>query len=118
VFTVSATPVGAGDIELGQLRGGRRFTRRIRRAVRNRHRSGGARGNVGDWRLRDAILQSVSVAIDGQNAAMIYVSPNQITVQVPYTVTIGPGKVVVVNNNGVITTTTVTTVATAPGLFT
>jgi uncharacterized protein (TIGR03437 family) len=64
------------------------------------------------------ILQSVSVAIDGQNAAMIYVSPNQITVQVPYTVTIGPGKVVVVNNNGVITTTTVTTVATAPGLFT
>ena len=64
------------------------------------------------------ILQSVSVAIDGQNAAMIYVSANQITVQVPYTVTLGPGKVVVVNNNGVITTTTVTTVATAPGLFT
>lgn len=64
------------------------------------------------------ILQSVSVAIDGQNAAMIYVSANQITVQVPYTVTLGPGKVVVVNNNGVITSTTVTTVATAPGLFT
>ena len=64
------------------------------------------------------ILQSVSVAIDGQNAAMIYVSANQITVQVPYTVGIGLGKVVVVNNNGVITTSTVDTVATAPGLFT
>jgi uncharacterized protein (TIGR03437 family) len=63
------------------------------------------------------ILQSVSVAIDGQNAAMIYVSANQITVQVPYTVTIGPGKVVVVNNNGVFASSTVTTVATAPGLF-
>jgi uncharacterized protein (TIGR03437 family) len=48
---------------------------------------------------------------------MIYVSADQITVQVPYTVTMGPGKVVVVNNNGVIASSTVTTVATAPGLF-
>ncbi len=64
------------------------------------------------------VLQGVSVAIDGQNAAMIYVSANQITVQVPYTVTIGSGKAVAVNNNGIIASTTVTTVATAPGLFT
>jgi uncharacterized protein (TIGR03437 family) len=63
------------------------------------------------------VLQSVSVTIDGQNAAMIYVSANQITLQVPYTVTIGLAKVVTVNNNGVITSTTVDTVATAPGLF-
>lgn len=63
------------------------------------------------------VLQSVSVAIDGQNAAMIYVSANQITVQVPYTVTIGLAKAVAVNNNGVIATTTVDTAATAPGLF-
>lgn len=64
------------------------------------------------------VLQGVSVAIDGQNAAMIYVSANQLTVQVPYTVTIGSGKAVVVNNNGTIASTTVTTVDTAPGLFT
>lgn len=63
------------------------------------------------------ILQNVSVAIDGQSAAMIYVSANQITVQVPYTVTIGLAKTVAVNNNGVIATGTVDTTATAPGLF-
>lgn len=63
------------------------------------------------------VLQNVSVAIDGQNAAMIYVSPNQITVQVPYTVTIGLAKTVVVNNNGAIAMGTVDTAATAPGLF-
>jgi uncharacterized protein (TIGR03437 family) len=64
-----------------------------------------------------SVLQKLSVTIDGQSAAMIYVSANQITVQVPYTVTIGPGKAVVVNNNGVIASSTVSTVATAPGLF-
>lgn len=63
------------------------------------------------------VLQSVSVAIDGKNAAMIYVSPNQITVQVPYTASLGLAKAVVLNNNGVIATTTVDIVATAPGLF-
>jgi uncharacterized protein (TIGR03437 family) len=63
-------------------------------------------------------LQNVSATIDGQSAAMIYVSANQLTVQVPYTVTLGAGKVVAVNNNGVIMSTTVTTVPTAPGFFT
>jgi uncharacterized protein (TIGR03437 family) len=63
------------------------------------------------------VLQNVSVAIDGQNAAMIYVSADQITVQVPYTVTLGLAKTVVVNNKGVIALGTVDTTATAPGLF-
>jgi uncharacterized protein (TIGR03437 family) len=62
-------------------------------------------------------LQSTSVTIDGQNAPMIYVSANQITVQVPYNVTIGLAKVVAVNNNGAIAMSTVDTTATAPGLF-
>jgi uncharacterized protein (TIGR03437 family) len=48
---------------------------------------------------------------------MIYVSADQITVQVPYTVTIGLAKTVVVNNNGAIAMGTVATTATAPGLF-
>jgi uncharacterized protein (TIGR03437 family) len=63
------------------------------------------------------ILENVQVAIDGQAAAMIYVSANQITAQVPYTVTLGLARTVVVNNNGVIASGTVDTTATAPGLF-
>ena len=64
-------------------------------------------------------LGNVSVSIDGQPAAMIYVSANQITVQVPYEVTIGANKVVAVTNNGVGEQylPNITTVATAPGLF-
>jgi len=64
------------------------------------------------------VLQGTSVAIDGKSAAMIYVSRDQITVQVPYDVTLGAGKVVAVNNNSVIASGTVTTAAVAPGLFT
>jgi uncharacterized protein (TIGR03437 family) len=63
------------------------------------------------------VLNNTSVAIDGKNAAMIYVSADQITVQVPYTVTLGLARVVAVNNNGVIASGTVDTTATAPGLF-
>jgi uncharacterized protein (TIGR03437 family) len=63
------------------------------------------------------ILQSVSVAIDGKNAAMIYVSANQVTVQVPYDASIGLARNVVVNNNGAVAHGTVDIVAQAPGLF-
>jgi uncharacterized protein (TIGR03437 family) len=63
------------------------------------------------------ILQNVSVAIDGKNAAMIYVSANQVTVQVPYDASIGLARAVVVNNNGAIAHGTVDVVAQAPGLF-
>jgi uncharacterized protein (TIGR03437 family) len=64
-------------------------------------------------------LGNASVTIDGQPAAMIYASANQITVQVPYEVTIGTGKVVAVTNNSVSEAylPNVTTTATAPGLF-
>jgi uncharacterized protein (TIGR03437 family) len=65
-----------------------------------------------------ATLQATTVSIDGKSAPMIYVSRDQITVQVPYNVTIGTGKAVTVNNNSVIAAGTVDTVAVAPGLFT
>jgi len=65
-----------------------------------------------------SVLQGTSVAIDGKNAAMIYVSRDQITVQVPYNVTLGNAKAVAVNNNSVIASGTVATAAVAPGLFT
>jgi uncharacterized protein (TIGR03437 family) len=62
-------------------------------------------------------LNNVSVTIDGKSAPMIYVSANQITVQVPYTVTIATVRPVVVSNSGVISLGAVDTTNTAPGLF-
>ena len=64
-------------------------------------------------------LGGVSVQIDGNPAAMVYVSQHQINVQVPYEASIGPNKAIVVSNgaspsaNGTITIT-----ATSPGIFT
>jgi uncharacterized protein (TIGR03437 family) len=63
-------------------------------------------------------LGGVSVTIDGKNAPMLYVSLNQLSVQVPYEVTIGLAKAVVVTNGINSAHSTVTTVATAPGIFT
>jgi uncharacterized protein (TIGR03437 family) len=64
-------------------------------------------------------LSNVTVTIDGQNAPLLYVSAGQVTVQVPYEVSIGAGKAVVITNGtNPPATTTVTTAATAPGIFT
>lgn len=63
-------------------------------------------------------LSGVSVTIDGKSAAMLYVSQNQLSIQVPYEVTIGAGKAVVVTNGNNTASSTVTTAATAPGIFT
>jgi uncharacterized protein (TIGR03437 family) len=64
-------------------------------------------------------LGGVSVTIDGQAAALLYVSANQLTVQVPYNVTIGSAKVVTVMNNGAPESYLpgVNTALNAPGLF-
>jgi len=59
------------------------------------------------------------VTVDGKAAPLIYVSQNQISIQVPYEVSAGIGKAVVVTNganpaaNGI-----VTIAAAAPGVFT
>jgi uncharacterized protein (TIGR03437 family) len=63
-------------------------------------------------------LGGVSVTIDGKNAPMLYVSQNQLSIQVPYEVSIGAGKGIVVTNGINSANSTVTTVATAPGIFT
>ncbi len=63
-------------------------------------------------------LSGVSVTIDGKSAAMLYVSQNQLSIQVPYEVGIGPGKAVVVTNGTNNASSTVGTAATAPGIFT
>jgi uncharacterized protein (TIGR03437 family) len=67
----------------------------------------------------DTTLSNVSVKIDGQDAPMIYVSSNQVTVQVPYEVTSGAGKTVVLtNSSNPAANGTVTIAATIPGIFT
>jgi uncharacterized protein (TIGR03437 family) len=63
-------------------------------------------------------LSNVSVTIDGKSAAMLYASENQLSIQVPYEVTIGAGKAVVVTNGTNTANSTVATAATAPGIFT
>ncbi len=61
----------------------------------------------------------VAVTIDGTPAPLIYVSENQISVQVPYESAIGTNKVVSVKNGAnPAVTCSVTVAATAPGLFT
>jgi uncharacterized protein (TIGR03437 family) len=62
-------------------------------------------------------LQATSVAIDGKSAPLIYVGRDQITVQVPYEVTLGTAKTIAVNNNSVISSSTVEIAAVAPGIF-
>ncbi len=63
-------------------------------------------------------VQGTTVDIDGKAAPIVYLSRDQITVQVPYTVTLGASKTVSVNNNSVIATGTVATASAAPGVFT
>lgn len=63
-------------------------------------------------------LQGTTVAIDGRAAPMVYVSRDQITVQVPYNVTLGASKTVAVTNGSVVANGTVATASVAPGLFT
>jgi uncharacterized protein (TIGR03437 family) len=65
----------------------------------------------------DTTLSGVSVTIDGKSAPMLYVSQNQLSIQVPYEVTIGANKAVVVTNGLSTANSTVTTAATAPGIF-
>ena len=63
-------------------------------------------------------LANTSVTIDGKSAAMIYVSHDMITVQVPYDATIGTQRDVVVLSNGATAQGKVDLAAAAPGLFT
>jgi len=66
----------------------------------------------------DMTLGGVDVTVDGIAAPMIYVSQNQITVQVPYEVSAGAGKAIVVTNGAIISNGAADIVATVPGIFT
>jgi uncharacterized protein (TIGR03437 family) len=63
-------------------------------------------------------LGGVTVTIGGASAPILYVSLNQVTVQVPYEVGAGAGQQVVVDYGGNIPASTIVTIAaTAPGIF-
>lgn len=63
-------------------------------------------------------LQATTVSIDGKSAPLIYVSKDQITVQVPYDVTTGTAKAVLVTSNSQPSAGTVDITTVSPGLFT
>ena len=66
----------------------------------------------------DTSLNSVSVTIDGKAAPLLYVSQHQISVQVPYDVTLGTAKAIVVTNGSTPANGTVDIAAAAPAVFT
>jgi uncharacterized protein (TIGR03437 family) len=65
----------------------------------------------------DTTLGGVSVTVDGVAAPMVYVSQNQVTVQVPYEATVGLAKAIVLTNGGLTANSTVDIAATGPGVF-
>lgn len=66
----------------------------------------------------DVSLGTMTASVDGVAAPLVYVSQNQITLQVPYEATIGTGKVLSLTKGaGPAITTTVTISPTAPGIF-
>jgi uncharacterized protein (TIGR03437 family) len=62
-------------------------------------------------------MAGVSVTVNGVIAPLLYVSPSQLNVQVPYETGVGALATVVVNNNGQTGTSSFTASATAPGIF-
>jgi uncharacterized protein (TIGR03437 family) len=66
----------------------------------------------------DTTLSGVSVDIGGTAAPILYVSPSQVTVQVPYEVTAGVQTVTLTNGSNPQATGSVTVDVAAPGIFT
>ena len=63
-------------------------------------------------------LAGVSVAINGVNAPLYYVSASQLNIQIPFETPANSVVTLQVNNNGQTVTKSLTTAATAPGIFT
>jgi uncharacterized protein (TIGR03437 family) len=62
-------------------------------------------------------LAGVSATVNDLAAPVLYVSPNQVNIQVPYEVGAGPG-VLAINNNGQIAGYAIQIAPSAPGIFT
>lgn len=66
----------------------------------------------------DTTLSGVSVTVDGKDAPLVYVSLNQVTIQIPYEASVGAAKAVVVTNGAATANSTVTIATSSPGIFT
>ncbi len=67
----------------------------------------------------DSTLSGVTATVDGTAAPLVYVSQNQITLQVPYEASLGTNKVISVDKgSGTPAAALVTIAASAPALFT
>jgi uncharacterized protein (TIGR03437 family) len=62
-------------------------------------------------------MAGVTVTINGENTPLLYVSPTQLNVQLPYDVTPNTTATIVVNNNGNTGISSFTPAAAAPGIF-
>jgi uncharacterized protein (TIGR03437 family) len=62
-------------------------------------------------------MAGVTVTINGENAPLLYVSPTQLNIQLPYEVTPNTTATIVVNNNGNTGTSSLTPADAAPGIF-
>jgi uncharacterized protein (TIGR03437 family) len=62
-------------------------------------------------------MGGVSATINGIAAPLLYVSPDQLNIQIPYETAIGTA-LLAVSNNGLVATNSFTVSASAPGLFT
>jgi uncharacterized protein (TIGR03437 family) len=117
VFTVSATPVVQAVVSAASYAAGAVSPGELVTLFGTGIGPATPAGMIVAGGYASTVVENVSIMIDGQSAPIIYVSANQITVQVPYTVTIALARPVVVDNNGVLATGAVDTTATAPGLF-
>ncbi len=117
VFTVSATPVVQAVVSAASYAAGAVSPGEFVTLFGAGIGPAAPAGMVVSGGYAATTVANVSVSIDGQAAPIIYLSANQITVQVPYTVTIGLAKAVVVNNNGALSNGAVDTANVAPGLF-
>lgn len=61
-------------------------------------------------------LSGVSATVNGVTAPLLYVSPSQMNIQVPYETAIGPATLVI-DNNGALTMSTFNVQAASPGIF-
>jgi uncharacterized protein (TIGR03437 family) len=75
----------------------------------------GLRGWIG--KTLPTSFNGTKLTIGGKSAPIIYVSPSQITAQVPVDVTAGPQPVIVTNSNGPSAATNVTIASPAPAIF-
>ena len=64
-----------------------------------------------------ATLAGVAATLNGQSVPLLYVSPGQLNVQIPYEAAVGAPATLEVNNNGQVTSTTFFIAAAAPGIF-